>query len=110
MPFNPKVGNLPYVAGQDGSSYWLLGKSTDYSTANAYIGAASQQTSSTVNASGEAVTIFKQPDGTKFVTGYRTTSVSSAGASTLVRFTVTVTYTIRGQTNTYSLYMLRSPD
>ena len=123
MPFRPKDGVVPTVVGQDGNTYYLLGQSAtgafpSYSSANAYIGAVNQQTSSTSNASGEPVTISLQPNGTQTaatpVSGFRTTTVSAANSSTsglnLVQATVTVTWVIRGTTNSYTLYALRSPD
>ena len=118
LPFNPKAGVVPAVVGQDGVTYYLLGQAStgsppSYDTSNNYIGAANQQTSN------EPVTISLQPNGSATaatpVTGTRTITVSAAPSLLtlgldLVRATVTVTWTIRGTTNTYTLYALRSPD
>ncbi len=110
MPFSPRLGNYPAVVGQDGNTYNLLGTATDYSATYAYIGAGGQQTSSTYNTPGEPVTIYRQPTGTKLITGNRTTTIWSAGSNNLVRIAVTVTYTLRGQSKNYTLYTLRGPD
>lgn len=120
LPFRPKDGIVPTVTGQDGNTYYPLGQSAtasspSYDSNNAYTGAANQQTSSTYNSNGEPVTLALQPNGTSTaltpVTGFRTTTVSVANATlSLVRVTVTVTWTTRGQTNSYTLYALRSPD
>ena len=123
LPFNPKAGIVPAVVGQDNNTYYLLGLATtatppSYDSSNNYIGGANQQTSSTFNSSGEPVTISLQPNGNATaatpVNGFRTTTISAAPSSTpglcLMNATVTVTWNIRGTTNTYTLYALRSPD
>ena len=126
LPYRPIQGNasMPVVTSQQDPSisYYLLGNAnSDYDlTTGIYTGAANQQTSGT---SGEPVIISAQPNSTGTVatpvTGYRfttvtkapTTLVTTAGTSVpMVLATVTVTWTIRGTTNSYSLYTLRSPD
>ena len=112
LPFNPKAGVVPTVVGQDGVTYYLLGKTTNYDAANNYTGGANLQTSS------EAVTVSLQPNGTATaatpVTGTRTTTISTASSTTaglcLVQVSVTVTWVVRGTSNTYTLYALRSAD
>ena len=104
------------------SPFYLLGNAnTDYDlTTGLYTGAANQQTS---GVNGEPVVISAQPNGTAVaatpVTGYRFTTVSKGNTSTttgtgtqipFVVATVTVNWTTRGTTNSYSLYALRSPN
>ena len=123
LPYRPAQGNgfMPVVTSQDSSTtYYLLGQvstaTTDYTNTgypNFYTGTASQQTSTT---SGEPVIISVQPNGaataTTPVKGFRFTTVTNVGTPTapLVQASVTVTWTIRGNTNSYVLYTLRSPD
>ena len=126
LPYRPIQGNafMPVVTSQQDPSisYYLLGNAnSDYDlTTGLYTGTAGQQTSGT---SGEPVIISAQPNSTGTVTtpvtGYRFTTVTKAPTTLLtaaktsvpiVLATVTVTWTIRGTTNSYSLYTLRSPD
>lgn len=109
LPFNPASGSMPMVIGQDGQTYYLLGQVGDYDASRNYAGK-NGNTSSTYNPSGEAVVVYKTPNGNGLVTGYRTTLVESVGVPSLVRFTVAVNYTVRGTTKNYTLYTLRSLD
>ena len=128
LPYSPIQGNafMPVVPNpQDPNNtnpFFLLGNAnSDYDlTTGLYTGAANQQTSGTT---GEPVVISAQPNATGTaatpVTGYRFTTVSKGNTGTtnaagtqipFVVATVTVTWTIRGTTNSYSLYTLRSPN
>lgn len=92
---------------------------TDYSTASSTLGqftGGSGQTSLV-----EPITIYTPRDGTtnSAITGTRTTTVALsplmdasnvATSLKVVQFTVTVAYTYRGQSYSYSMYTLRGPD
>ena len=125
MPFSPP-SILPYVTGQlDTNTYYLLGSSSNYDSSGNFTGTSTVQT--TNGTTGENVQVYVQQDGTSnTVPGVRTTSVSLASLTDgstvppttapsltslgVVTFTVTVTYTFRGNNYTYSMYTLRSPD
>lgn len=114
LPYRPYITAtnltkvLPSVTGQDGTAIYPLGKDTDYDNNGVYQGG-TQQTSS------EAVTISLQPNGTQAaatpVTGTRTTTLSVANATySLMRVSVNVSWVIRGQTKSYTLYTVRTKD
>ena len=124
MIFTPPTV-VPTVTGQiDGANYYLLGPgsnstgaTTVYNTSGTYTGS-----SPLVTTAAESVRVYVQQNGTtNTVLGTRTTSVSlsslidastgnSAASLGVMTFTVTVNYTYRGKSYTYSMYTLRSPD
>ena len=124
MIFTPPTV-VPTVPGQmDGKTYYLLGPGSNstgatsvYNSSGTYTG-----TSPLVTTTAESVRVYVQQDGaTNTVPGVRTTSVSlsslidaSTGNSStslgVMTFTVTVNYTFRGKSYTYSMYTLRGPD
>ena len=137
MPFAPPVAT-PLVPGQDGKYYFILGvpssipssaaayttvpaktAATDYSTSGTTFGQFTGGSGQTSLA--EPVTVYATRDGStgSAVTGTRTTTVAlsplnDANAATnslmIVQFTVTVAYTYRGQSYSYSMYTMRGPD
>ena len=124
MIFTPPTV-VPTVLGQiDGNTYYLLGPGSNstgqtsvYSSSGAYTG-----TNPLVTSTGEKVQVYVQQNGTTItVPGTRTSQISLASltdASTgnssaslnLITFTVTVNYTFRGKSYSYSMYTLRGPD
>ena len=136
MPFSPP-NTVPYAPGQDGNYYFFLGMpgttptnlptgtttvpaagtASDYSTSGQFTGASGKTTLV------EPVTIYASRDGTtaSAITGTRTTSISLSSfvdtnvtlpvtSLNLIQFVVTVSYTFRGQTYSYSMYTMRGPD
>ncbi len=102
--------SVPAVLGQDGNTYNILGTLSS-ATPPVYNG--------TITCAAEPVTVYVQQDGStaSAVTGTRVTTATPApflDANSLSlgveQFTVTVTYTFNGESRSYSMYTMRSPD
>lgn len=106
--------SVPAVLGQDGAYYSILGTLVPPIPPST-----SPPTYNGTNTCTEPVTVYVQQDGStnSSVAGTRVTTATPApftngvGVSLgIEQFTVTVTYTFNGESRTYSMYTMRSPD
>ena len=125
MVYSP-TSNTPSVSGQvvngTGSGpYKILGNAYSDASPNYDVNGQLTNSTSAVTTSTEPVNIYlKQETGTSVISGTRTTSIAlpttltdtsgTTGQLKIVQFTVTVAYTFRNQSYSYSMYTLRSAD